>query len=504
MPPYILTLDIGSSSARAILFDTDARPVSGCIAQTAHSMDTTDDGGATFDADQLLNNLASVIDQVLAAAGPRAEQIGGVSMATFVSNVLGVAQNGAATTPVFTYADTRNVQAAAELRTQLGVEGIRTAHDRTGCLIHTSYLPARFRWLAHSHPQMLKQSTYWMSIGEYILWAFFGERAAGLSVASWTGLLDRRTLAWDDEWLSQLPINADQLSPLVDVDEPFTGLLPEWKKRWPSLAAVPWYPAIGDGAAANVGSGAGMVKSTNADSAQQIALTIGTTGAMRMIVDADGVADKSTPDGLWLYRLDRRRGLLGGATTEGGNVYAWARRTLQLPDSETIEATLRERAPASHGLTVLPFVAGERAPGWDDDARASIIGFSLDTDPLEILQASIEGVSYRFALIYQRIADSLPPNTEVQIMAGGGAILQSPAWLQMMADVLNHPVHALQEQEVTARGLAIIGYEKIGHFTKNQHPSPTLGATYYPDPQRHMIHKDALTRQVELYDRLQQ
>jgi len=501
MPPYILTLDIGSSSVRAILFDTDARPVSGCIAQVGHNMSTSEEGSASFDPNKLLDGAINVIDQVLAAAGPRANEIAGVTTATFVSNILGVDQHGEPTTPIYTYADTRNVQAATELRSRLGPNGIRTAHDRTGCLIHTSYLPARFRWLQQSHPHLLEKTTHWLSIGEYILWKFLGQRVAGFSVASWTGLLDRRTLEWDAEWLDQLPINVEQLSPLVDIDQPLTGLLPEWGKRWPSLASAPWYPAVGDGAAANVGSGAGMVQPDPAG-VQQIALTIGTTGAMRMVVDADGVEDLATPDGLWLYRVDRQRGLLGGATTEGGNVYAWARRTLQLPDSEAIESALSNNIPASHGLTVLPFIAGERAPGWDDDARASIIGFSLDTDPLELLQASIEGVCYRFALIYQRIAESQPPDTQFQIMAGGGAILQSPAWLQLMADVLNHPVHALQEHEVTARGLAIIGLEQLGIVQKTEHPVPLLGTTYHPDPQRHEIHKAAITRQVEMYVRL--
>lgn len=502
MPPYILTLDIGSSSTRAILFDADLRTVSGGIAQKNYRMDTSDDGGAAFDAEMLFGCVVDVIDQVLAAAGDGANQIAGVAMATFVSNILGVTADGTPTTPVYTYADTRNVRAAEALRTELGPSGIAAAHDRTGCLIHTSYLPARFRWLAEAHPDLLARSAYWMSSGEYVLWKFFGERAAGFSVASWTGLLDRRKLEWDEAWLARLDLRLEQLSPLVDIDEPFRGLRDEWRERWPSLASVPWYPAVGDGAAANVGSGAGMVQS-GLGGTQQIALTIGTTGAMRVVVDAAAAAQQETPDGLWLYRVDRARGLLGGATTEGGNVYAWARRTLQLPDCDEIEAALRERPPAAHNLTVLPFIAGERALGWNDDALASLIGFSLDTDPLEIMQACIEGVSYRFALIYQRIAQSLPPDTEFQIMAGGGAILQSPAWLQIMADVLNHPVHALQEQEVTARGLALLGFEQLGEFSSTQYPHPILGTTYHPNIEHHKLHGEALTRQIERYWQIQ-
>ncbi|MEZ4735178.1 MAG: hypothetical protein R3E79_49415 [Caldilineaceae bacterium] len=88
-------------------------------------------------------------------------------------------------------------------------------------------------------------------------------------------------------------------------------------------------------------------------------MTIGTTGAMRVVVDPN--LDQ-VPDGLWLYRVSGKQGLLGGATTEGGNLFAWLRETLQLPPMAQLEKELAAREPAAHGLTVLPFVAGERAP----------------------------------------------------------------------------------------------------------------------------------------------
>ena len=68
---------------------------------------------------------------------------------------------------------------------------------RTGTLIHTSYLPARFRWLARTQPELLAASRYWLSFGEYLLWQLTGCRAASYSVAAWSGLLNRRSLTWD-------------------------------------------------------------------------------------------------------------------------------------------------------------------------------------------------------------------------------------------------------------------------------------------------------------------
>ena len=518
--PFILTLDIGTSSTRAILFDASAQPVPNCIAQAPNYLETAVDGTAIFNARTLLDSVVASIDQLMAKLDAQQQaQIGAVTMATFVSNVLGANRAGDAVTPVFTYADTRNAPDAATLRSQLSKAEQSAAHDRTGCLIHTSYLPARFRWLEREHPQLLADADHWLSIGEYLLWTFLGERVVSYSVASWTGLLDRRLLEWDETWLGEIPLDATQLSRPVDTGLALKGLLPEWANRWPALKDVPWYPAIGDGAAANLGSGCGAIRE---DDDLRLAMTIGTTGAMRVVLDAEKATDAPVPDGLWFYRIDAKRGLLGGATTEGGNVYSWLRNTLKLPSSDVIEEALRTRPPAAHGLSVLPFVAGERAPGWDDDARASLLGFTLDTEPLDILQACQEAIAYRFALIYQKIASGyfmrLPRSSASgvaltssdvktepvpQIIASGGALLGSPAWQQIVADTLGQPLTSLQEEEITARGLALLGLEMLGTIASVDERPPRFGETFIPDDKHHAIHQEALERQVDYYGRVQ-
>ncbi|MEM7127870.1 MAG: gluconokinase [Chloroflexota bacterium] len=505
--PLILTIDIGSSSTRVILFDAKGKPISGCSAQLANHMQTTQDGGAIFDMAAIERGVVESIDQVLQKADSLANQIGGVAIATVATNMLGVDANGIPVTPVYTYADTRSRDVADMLRQQLGKVGQTHIHDRTGCLIHTSYQPAQLSWLAEAHPETFAKVAYWISIGEYLSWRFLGKRQVSYSVAAWTGLLNRRHLCWDQETLSLLPINEEQLSPLVDLNCPLVGLTDGWATRWPALAQVPWFPAIGDGAAANVGSGCGALPEPNSPLA--IALTIGTTGAMRVAVDATSLAELPMPDGLWLYRIDQQRGLLGGATTEGGNLYAWLRKSLSFPDGLSIEKELQQRQPTQHGLTVLPFVAGERAPGWQDDARASLLGFTLHTQPIDILQASLEGIAYRFALIHKQILGAVSskdrgktksiPST---IVASGGAILSSPAWLQIMADTLYQPVTALEEHEITARGLAILALVELGVISDPSDCPPRLGATYQPDPQRSQLHARAIKRQHDFYQRL--
>ena len=111
-------------------------------------------------------------------------------------------------------------------------------------------------------------------------------------------------------------------------------------------------------------------------------------------------------------------------------------------------------------MTVLPFLAGERSPGWAGHARATLHGLSQATTPLDILRAGLESVAFRIALVFDLLRRLLPGDPE--IVASGGALLGSPAWLQIMTDVLNRPVAVSAVQEVSGRGAALLALEALG------------------------------------------
>ncbi len=487
--PTLLVLDIGTSSTRALLFDERARLVQDGVAQIDNTPAVAPTGDVTFDADTLFDAVVKAIDQVMAQTR---DPVRAVAACTFVTNVVGLDAHGTPLTPVFTYAAPGCAEAAADLRRALGEEDAAAVHDRTGCLLHTSYLPARFHWMANHRPHWLQQARRWLSIGDYVLWRLTGEACTSISVASWSGLLNRRTLSWDEAWLAQLALSAKSLPPLVDAVPRVAGLRAEWRERWPLLSEAQWLPAIGDGAAANVGSGA--------VDGSRIALTVGTTGAMRVVVPADSM---QVPDGLWLYRLTAQEGLLGGATTEGGNLLAWLRATLRLPPLAEIEQAMAERTPAGHGLRMLPLIAGERAPGWRDDAQAALLAFTQSTTPLDIYQAALEAIAYRFALIDRRLTPHLPEKgAHSTVVASGGALAGSPAWQQIMADVLGRPVMALHEAELSARGVAVLALRALGTIASLAELPPATAAIVKPDAQRHTKHRAAIAAQEMLYQQL--
>ncbi len=479
--PFVLAVDVGTSSVRAMLYDRLARPVVGVEGRRPCSVRPTPDGGAEIDAAELLSGVESAVDEALAKAAGLARRVSCVASCTFWHGVMGLGRGGEPVTPIYTWADMRSAEAAAELRRRLDE---RAVHGRTGCVLHASYLPAKLLWLSRTNPDACRRAERWISFGDFMLLKFLGRLQVGCSMASATGLLDVHSLRWDAEVLGAISISPERLSPLDD--SPIRGLAPPYAARWPSLRDVPWFPPAGDGACSNVGSGC--------LSADRICAMVGTSGAMRVAREAERM---ELPWGLFGYRVDRRRYVIGGALSGGGNLVAWMRNSLRLGSAEDVEREVAGLEPDSHGLTFLPFLAGERSPGWSAEARASLTGLGLHTRPIHIFRAGLESVALRFAVLYELIGRTAPQAGEV--VASGGALLGSPAWMQILADALGCPVTASAEAEASSRGASLLALEALGAVAGADSFPARFGRTFMPDPARHEIYLKALERQKRLY-----
>jgi gluconokinase len=475
----ILAVDVGSSSVRAELYDASGTREEGTETKLDYALEYTPEGGVAVDADELLDLIVRAIDGTLQRAGEAS--ISGVAASTFWHSVLGLDREGRPTTPVLYWADRRGAGAARELRGGLDEAAV---HRRTGCVLHSSYWPAKLLWLSRERTGDFERTERWVSPADYFYERFFGRTHVGTSMASATGLFDQNLRRWDGEVIEALPVEQTQLSPISN--EPLRGLQDEWARRWPALRDVPWFPAAGDGACSNVGSGC-----TRSD---RLALMVGTSGAMRVLWKADSV---EIPDGPWCYRADDKRFVMGGALSDGGNLVAWLRETLRLPEPEETERLLAEMEPGAHGLTFLPLLAGERGPGWADEANGTVAGLSMSSTPVEILRAAMEAVALRFALIAEIIEEASPGEKEV--IATGGGLLGSPTWTGIMADALGRPVTTSGIQEASSRGAALLALERLGELEIEEATAP-LGETFQPDPERHEIYLKALTRQRRLYE----
>jgi gluconokinase len=433
----VLALDVGSSSVRAQCFDERGEAIDE-LRQERYAGDDPDE----------------IVALVRSAIAGREDSADAVGASCFGHSLLALDAQGRPLTPVLGWRDTRSAAAADRLRRDHDTDAV---HARTGAHLHPSFWPAKLAWLAGEQPDVFRRAARFVSFCDYLYAQLLGvEPTASWSIASGTGLLDLGARAWDSELLAAVGVDEGRLPRLGD--EPCGS----------------WYPALIDGACSNLGAGC--------TDRGRAALMVGTSGALRILHETDRPEPKP---GLFLYLLDERRVVEGGALSDGGNLYAWLAQTLA-PSA----GSLSGRSPSDHGLTFLPFLGGERSTGWDPDARGVISGLTFATTSLDIRQAALEGVAFRFAAI----ADLLPGLEEV--VATGGGLLRDPEWIQIMADALARPVLVSGVDEASLRGAAVSVLERLG----DEPVDAPIAAACRPREEASAAYGSAREEQQRLYE----
>jgi gluconokinase len=457
----VLALDVGTSSLRTALFDLRARLVPGSMAQRSYALGES----APAMAELAPRTLAEAARQCLAETlawrdGDRslaAVPIRAVGASCFWHSMLGVDDRGRALTPIYTWADGRCAADAERLRGRLDE---RRVHAETGCMLRASFWPARLVWLRRTRPDLWRRVRHWLSPGEWLYWRLAGIKACATGMATGTGLYDPSRLEWHEGLLDACGLSSSQLPAVQDAPQ---RMSPHHARRLPALAHAAWNPAIGDGAAGNLGSGA-----TRPGTA---AINYGTSAAIRVLRAG---ARATAPFGLFAYRVDSRRYLVGGAVSNAGNLRAWCLRELRVPDDPAaVERLLTRRPGPDHGLTILPFWTAERAPTWRDDLAGCIQGLRQSTTALDIVQALTEATFHRLADIAARV----PRAGHARLIVSGG-LARSPSGLRRLASVLGHSIWPSREVEASLRGAAVRAIECLGL----EPPAAPTGKRVDPDP----------------------
>lgn len=463
--PLIMALDVGSTASRGSLHDARGVPVRGFRHKIPHAFTTRADGTSTIDPDQVIDELARILDVVTLHPALRG-RIAAVALDTFASSLVGVDRDGHATTPCLTYADRRSIDHLVRIRAEVDEAEIQ---QHTGVRLHTSYLTPRFRWLRETWPKAVARTQRWLSIGEYAYLTWLGDARAATSTAAWSGLLDRCTGDWSDRMLELARVDRSMLSPIAPPQEPFRGVPRVTDTRWPALADAAWFPPIADGLGANIGSG-GADEST-------IVTSMATSGAMRVLVHQ---LPEEIPSGLWCYRIDDRRALLGGALNDVGRAVGWVEQTLAL-DADL--ASIAAKPPAAGTPTVLPFFSGERSTGWAGSARAVLSDVTAASTGTALARAVLEGV----VVSYARVADQLvgAGASADRVVCAGRVSQDLPGLRQMLADCLGRPVLPATFKRSTLRGTALLAAEVVAPDITPADPPLDEPCTPYPERHAH-------------------
>ncbi|HEV2837254.1 MAG TPA: FGGY family carbohydrate kinase, partial [Pyrinomonadaceae bacterium] len=179
----VLSIDVGTSGVRAALFDEAGTQIEGAQVVTPRERGDF----VELDPDALVDEVIRTLHLLWAQQGVTAGEIKAVAISTFWHSLLGVDESGKPSTRLLTWADTRAVQAAKELRAEFDE---REIHARTGCRFHPSYWPAKLRWLKTEHAESFAATRQWLGFGEYLCLRLFAKATASVSMASATGLFN--------------------------------------------------------------------------------------------------------------------------------------------------------------------------------------------------------------------------------------------------------------------------------------------------------------------------
>jgi gluconokinase len=437
--PGILAVDVGTSSVRAQVFEADLAEAEAVRRGYA----------GENDPQRVVELVRSAVDDAT-----RDQEFEAVGCSCFGHSLVALDGQGRPLTPILGWRDTRSAAAADWLSRRLDSAAI---HARTGCHLHTSYWPAKLAWLAQEEPETFRSTKCFASFCDYLYSQVLGCAApTSLSMASATGLLDLNTRAWDQELLRTLRLDADRLPEISDAP------------------VESWYPAVLDGACSNIGAGC--------VTRERAALMVGTSGAFRTVYETEQPQPRQ---GLFVYWATDSQVVEGGSLSDGGSLYHWIEQTFK-----DTAGSLAGRDPDSHGLTFLTLLGGERSPGWHPHATGAIHGLRFATTPVDLRQAALEGVAFRFA----EIADLMPD--VVEIVATGGALLKDGDWLQIMADALARPIAVSGVKEASLRGAAALVLERLGQSP----PAALVGRVIEPRQDRIEVFRAARERQRRLYD----
>ncbi len=482
MPSCFVGVDLGTTATKVVAFDAQNRVVA--QASRDYPLEAPEPGVAKQDPELVVRAAGDALREVVAAVG--ASGVTALGFSGAMHGVLPLDARDRPLTHVLTWADGRAAPWAEQIR--LRENGLAVSL-RSGTPLYAMSPLAKLRWLHQERPEIAQKAARFVSIKEYLLHAWFGAWAIDESLASATGLYNLGTRDWDPEALELARVKAGQLSPLV----PTTQRLPDWRPEVArDLGLDPTTPACagaGDGACANLGSGA--------LTPDVVAVSLGTSGAVRVTLPRPWMDSGGRS---FCYVLTEGLWVAGAPVSNGAVVLRWLRDRFAPLDAAAARARgqdpydavlqLAAGVPAgSAGLLCLPYLLGERAPLWSADARGAFVGATLGHRREHFVRAALEGVCLNLASALQLLGGAV--GAAPSFRASGG-FARSGLWRQMLCDVLGGPLSVPGTAETSCLGAALLARRALGELPNLAALPFAASAQHTPDAAAHAVYTELL------------
>ena len=494
-------IDIGTSGVRAAVFDIEGKQLS--LAYRESPMLCHETGMGELDPELVYRSFLDVMKECAQAPGVDSRNLAAAALSTQLFSILAVDRKGVPITNILTWADIRSLGHAELVKNNFDY---RKIYDSTGCRgQHPMYPLSKILWIKETMPDIFKKAFKFVSVKEHILNRLFGKFVIDITDASTTAMFNIHNFSWDEYVLEKvIGIDKSRLGQSVECNFILQGMRKEYAAETGLDPDLPFAVGSGDGMLANVGCG--VFDDTS------MSCTIGTSGALRTSVSTPLLDPQHRT---WCYCFTKDTWVIGGAINNGGIVLKWLRDefkdqfekdagTAGLKNIyELFSQYAEEINPGSDGLVFLPFLTGERSPGWNANAVGTIHGLRLMHGRKHIVRAAMEAVMFRMFSVFE-ILHELSGNTK-RIIANGGYV-KSKIWLKMQADIFGKEIAVAGASEAAVFGAAYLAMFAVGAIDSLTTPLLPMRTSeiIVPSQQNHLIYKELYSNFKSLYGKLSQ
>ena len=386
-------------------------------------------------------------------------KIGGIGVSSQREGVVLLDKSGKPLGRVMIWMDRRSLPQAERIKQEYD---IREIYRRTGVIVDPTFTATKLLWLKENEPELLRKAGVLLQAKDYIIYKLTGAKVTDYSIASRTMLLDVIKREWAYDLFEEWDLPQDKFPELKYSDE-IVGEVSEEASAETGLAkGIPVVAGGGDRSCETLG--AGILDSSIVEESTGTGSTTATTldkplfdPKMRVIITCHVIKGK------W--------GLEVGISTAGA-ILRWFRDNLGLPE-KLASAIMRRRAyelmdmeaeyvpPGSHGLLLVPFFMGARAPRWKPEARGVLFGLTLYHSRAHIARAIMEGVAYELRKVMEVLKELGIEVKELRALGGGG---KTPLWAKIKADVIKVKVSIPKVLDAACLGGAILASLGTGYF----------------------------------------
>ncbi len=445
MTGYLLGIDVGTTSTKAALIDTDGH----LLAEAARPamLSTLRPGWAEADPEKWWRNVCGLIPECLARANVKASQIAAVAASGLVPVIILVNRDGQPVRPSIQQNDTR---AVTEIEEQRQHTDARDILRRTGSVITQQSVGPKLLWLRRQEPESMQQAVNVMGSYDFITYQLSGALSIERNWALESGLFDLQQQAWDDNLLRLATLDRAWLAPVRSPGEVVGQVTAQAASACGLRAGTPVV----------VGSADHVASAFSAGLRQPGDLLVKLGGSGDILCCVDQI---ETDARLYLdYHILPGQFLLNGCMATSGSLIRWFQSQFApTSDYATLDTEAASLPAGADGLVLLPYFLGEKTPLHDPFARGTLVGLTLTHTRAHVFRAILEGIAYGFYHHLEIIREHGYTPTRARVTNGGA---RSLLWKQITADVLGLRLEGVARHPGSSLGAAFVAGMGVGAF----------------------------------------